>query len=89
MALARPKILLLAGGFAAQTLLKRDEGVMRLRGKRLTCALPALTEPVHAMVTLHPAYLLRRPQEKRLAWMDLLALAAWAEELGIERHGEL
>ncbi|MDZ4776969.1 MAG: uracil-DNA glycosylase [Alphaproteobacteria bacterium] len=83
--LAKPKILILAGGFAAQTLLKRDDGVMRLRGKRLTCALPALTDPLHAMVMLHPAYLLRRPQDKRLAWADLLALADWADELGIQR----
>lgn len=83
--LAKPRILILSGGFAAQTLLKRDDGVMRLRGKRLTCPLPALTEPLHAMVMLHPAYLLRRPQDKRLAWADLLALADWADELGIQR----
>ena len=87
--LAKPEILVLAGGFAAQTLLKRDDGVMRLRGKRLKCALPALTEPLHAMVMLHPAYLLRRPQDKRLAWADLLALADWADELGIQRGAGL
>lgn len=84
--LARPKALILVGGFAAQTLLKRDDGVMRLRGKRLAAPLPGLTEPLHAMVMLHPAYLLRRPQDKRLAWMDLLAFAAWADELGIARQ---
>jgi uracil-DNA glycosylase len=85
IALARPKLLLLAGGSAAQTVLKRDDGVMRLRGKRLSCPLAGGPETVHAMVMLHPAYLLRRPQDKRLAWMDLLALADWADELGIER----
>jgi DNA polymerase len=85
VALAQPKILILAGGFAAQTLLKRDDGVMRLRGKRLTAAVPGLTQPLHAMVMLHPAYLLRRPQDKRLAWADLLTLATWADELGVPR----
>ncbi len=85
--LARPKLLILSGGFAAQTLLKRDDGVMRLRGKRLTCPLPALTDPLHAMVMLHPAYLLRRPQDKRLAWNDLLAFADWADELNVPRQG--
>ncbi len=84
--LARPKLLILVGGFAAQTILKRDDGVMRLRGKRLLCSLPGLTEPLHAMVMLHPAYLLRRPQDKRLAWMDLLACATWADELGVARQ---
>lgn len=87
--LARPRLLVLSGGFAAQTLLKRDEGVLRLRGKRLTCPLTGLTEPLNAMVMLHPAYLLRRPQDKRLAWMDLLAFAAWADELGIAREAGL
>jgi DNA polymerase len=29
---------------------------------------------IRAMATLHPAYLLRQPQQKRLAWRDLLAL---------------
>lgn len=85
VALAKPKILILAGGFAAQTILKRDDGVMRLRGKKLTASLPALTDPLHAMVMLHPAYLLRRPQDKRLAWADLQALAAWADDLGVPR----
>lgn len=87
--LAKPKLLVLSGGFAAQTLLKRDEGVLRLRGKRLTCPLTGLTEPLNAMVMLHPAYLLRRPQDKRLAWMDLQAFAGWADELGIAREAGL
>lgn len=85
IALARPKILLLAGGFAAQTVLKREDGVMRLRHKRLSCTVEGLTDPLHAMVILHPAYLLRRPQDKRLAWQDLLAMAQWADELGVAR----
>lgn len=83
--LAKPKLLVSIGGFAAQALLKRDDGVLRLRGKRLTASLPGVNTPLHAMVMLHPAYLLRRPQDKRLAWQDLLALSAWADELGISR----
>jgi DNA polymerase len=41
--------------------------------------------PVNAMVMLHPAYLLRQPQQKRLAWADLLLAEAWLEELGVAR----
>jgi uracil-DNA glycosylase len=37
------------------------------------------------MPILHPAYLLRRPQDKRMAWVDMLALETWADELGIKR----
>jgi uracil-DNA glycosylase len=85
IALARPQLLILAGGVAAQTVLRREEGVMRMRGKRLVYNREGLAEPVNAMVMLHPAYLLRRPQEKRLAWTDLLALEAWLDELGAAR----
>jgi hypothetical protein len=32
---------------------------------------------------LHPAYLLRQPQQTRLAWTDLLLAEAWLKELGV------
>ncbi|MBU6372255.1 MAG: uracil-DNA glycosylase [Alphaproteobacteria bacterium] len=85
--LGRPKALILIGGTAGQAILKRPEGVMRLRGRRFAYGESGLTQPLNAMVILHPAYLLRRPQEKGLAWTDLQAIAAWLDELGIARAG--
>jgi uracil-DNA glycosylase len=85
IALMKPELLILAGGVAAQTVLRREDGVMRMRGRRLVYNREGLPLPVNAMVMLHPAYLLRRPQEKRLAWGDLLLLEAWLEELGVAR----
>ncbi|MGE3143242.1 MAG: uracil-DNA glycosylase family protein [Hyphomonadaceae bacterium] len=85
IALQQPKLLILSGAIAAKTVLRREEGVTRLRGRRLRFSPPEGGEPVNALVMLHPAYLLRRPQEKRLAWADLLMLDAWAEELGLQR----
>jgi DNA polymerase len=35
------------------------------------------------MPTLHPAYLLRQPAAKRLAWRDFLSVAEKIEQLGI------
>jgi DNA polymerase len=83
--LMQPELLLLIGGVAAKTLLQRSEGVTKLRGKALTFERPELSGPINAMVMLHPAYLLRRPQEKRLAWADLLLAAAKLDALGVER----
>jgi DNA polymerase len=83
--LKRPKLLMLAGGVSAQTVLRRAEGVTKLRGRRLTYSPPGSSVSVNAMVILHPAYLLRQPQQKRLAWADLLALEAWMDELGVAR----
>jgi uracil-DNA glycosylase len=85
IALSRPRLLILAGKSAAQTLLKRDDGVLKLRGRRLLYKQDGLDSPINAMVMLHPAYLLRQPHQKRLAWADVLAANTWLEELGIAR----
>jgi len=47
---------------------------MRLRGKWLSYACAGRDLPI--LATLHPAYLLRNPEQKRLAWRDLLTLKA-------------
>ncbi len=83
--LSRPKLLILTGKAAAQTVLKRDDAVTRMRGRKLNYTREGLEAPVNALVMLHPAYLLRQPQQKRLAWADLLRAEAWLEELGVAR----
>jgi DNA polymerase len=83
--LSRPKLLILTGKAAAHTVLKREDGVMRLRGRRLLYNREGLELPVNTMVMLHPAYLLRQPQQKRLAWEDLLLAQTWLGELGLNR----
>lgn len=74
IALARPKALLLVGGSSAGALLNLGLGVMKLRGKWYPYANAFLESPLPALVTLHPAYLLRQPGQKRLAWRDLLEM---------------
>jgi DNA polymerase len=86
--LKHPKMLIMIGGMAAQTLLTRDTGITRLRGKRLDYK-DGDSTPIKAMAMLHPAYLLRRPQDKRMAWADLLMLESWLEELGVARGARL
>jgi DNA polymerase len=85
IALKQPKLLILMGKNAANTVLKREEAVSRLRGRRLLYTRDGLETPVNVMVMLHPAYLLRQPQQKRQAWADLLLAETWLEELGVER----
>lgn len=72
--LVDPEYLLLVGGISAKTLLGRSEGILRLRGKWAQYQHPGLARPIPAMPSLHPAYLLRQPGQKRLAWQDLMAL---------------
>ncbi|MGE0739942.1 MAG: uracil-DNA glycosylase family protein [Hyphomonadaceae bacterium] len=83
--LSQPKLLIMTGKAAAHTVLRREDGVMKLRGRRLAYNREGQASPVNAMVMLHPAYLLRQPQQKRLAWADLLLAETWLEELGVPR----
>jgi uracil-DNA glycosylase len=71
--LAAPKLILLLGAVAARHVMGKTEGIMRLRGKWLEYYVNGDMVPV--MPTLHPAYLLRRPIDKKLAWRDLQSVA--------------
>ncbi|KAA5606074.1 uracil-DNA glycosylase [Roseospira marina] len=76
VALIAPRVLLLVGGLAASTLLGTTEGITRLRGQWRTHRPAGGPHNIPAMPTFHPAYLLRTPEAKRLAWRDLLAVKA-------------
>lgn len=73
--LVRPKVLVCLGSPAAKALLSSEEGIMRLRGK-WTEMKRGDDLTIAATAMLHPAYLLRQPAQKRLAWRDLLAVKA-------------
>ena len=74
IALVDPAILVLLGGASAKQILATSEGVLKLRGQWRTY--DTGLRAIRAMATLHPAYLLRQPLQKRLAWRDFLALRA-------------
>ena len=67
--LLAPRVILVAGRIAAQTLLETDAPLARLRGREHSLSRGERRIPVVA--TYHPAYLLRRPIAKRAAWEDL------------------
>ncbi|MBL8661165.1 MAG: uracil-DNA glycosylase [Rhodospirillales bacterium] len=77
-----PQIVVSLGGPAANALFGRAEGIGRLRGRWLTYQTPQLARPIAATALFHPAYLLRTPGQKRLAWRDLLAIRAKLDDLG-------
>jgi DNA polymerase len=63
----RPRVILAVGRIAAQTLLRTDLTLGRLRGRWLELG----PESIPLRVTYHPAYLLRSPDQKAKAWEDL------------------
>lgn len=66
--LVNPKLILCVGAASAKALLNRNEAISKLRGQ--VFEYEAASIPLIA--TFHPAYLLRKPTEKRAVWNDLL-----------------
>ncbi|MDP1600675.1 uracil-DNA glycosylase family protein [Phenylobacterium sp.] len=72
--LVAPKMLLVLGAPAAKSMLKRDEGILSLRGRWFEWRSESGKLELPVMPTLHPAFLLRQPGAKKKAWADLLTL---------------
>jgi DNA polymerase len=70
--LANPDILVCLGQPSTQTLLGTKEGITRTRGRWFK--FDTGSREIRALATYHPAFLLRSPLQKRLAWRDFLAL---------------
>jgi DNA polymerase len=74
IALVQPRLLLLAGGAAAKSVLQRKEGILAMRGRWFEWRSADGSLEIPALPTLHPAFLLRQPAAKKKAWEDLLTL---------------
>jgi len=76
IALVQPRIILAMGRFAVQSLLRSTEPIGRLRGRAHTY------QGVPLVVTYHPAYLLRNPEDKAKAWDDLCLARELLQDAG-------
>ena len=70
--LADPDVLVCLGGPSAQTLLGIRDGITKSRGRWYP--FHTGTREIRAIATYHPAFLLRSPLQKRLAWRDFQAI---------------
>jgi uracil-DNA glycosylase len=76
--LVNPDVLVTLGNPSTQTLLGKREGIMKTRGKWFEY--DTGTRVTRALATFHPAYLLRSPSYKRMAWQDLRTIAKALEQ---------
>ncbi|HWY63007.1 MAG TPA: uracil-DNA glycosylase, partial [Rhizomicrobium sp.] len=67
--LANPGVIVLLGAVAARHVMGITDGIMKSRGRWMEYRVGDRMVPI--MPTLHPAYLLRQPAHKKLAWRDL------------------
>ena len=77
VALVKPRVILAVGRVAAHNLLKSDETLGRMRGKTFSY------NGIPVVVSYHPAYLLRSPEQKAKSWQDLQRILRL---LNHERH---
>ena len=70
--LAAPKVLLMLGATSAQGLLATDKGITQLRGRWHDLTLG--DHSLAALATYHPAYLIKTPSHKGVAWRDILLI---------------
>ncbi len=73
--LLKPRIIVALGRIAAQNLLQTDTPIGKMRGQKYVYE----DTDIPIVVTYHPAYLLRSPQEKRKVWKDLCLATRLAE----------
>src|SRR6202047_1076294 len=76
--LVNPDVLVTLGNPSTQTLLSTREDIMKTRGKCFDY--DTGTRMIRALATFHPAYLLRSPSYKRMAWLDLRSIAKALEQ---------
>lgn len=81
IAAIEPKVILVLGSVAFRALLDTSQGITRSRGRWHEL------DGVPVMPTFHPAYLLRKPQDKRLTFEDLKSVRARYDTLGGRRSG--
>lgn len=75
LALLQPKVMLALGRIAAQTLLRTNDSLTKLRASVHSY------QGVPLMVTYHPAALLRNPNWKRPTWEDVQKFRALYDEI--------
>jgi uracil-DNA glycosylase family 4 len=76
--LVNPDVLVTLGNPSTQTLLSTREGIMKTRGRWFDY--DTGSRVIRALATFHPAYLLRSPSYKKMAWQDLRSIAKALEQ---------
>ena len=65
----KPKIIVLLGSTALNSLIGKNDVISKARGKWMEKNFENFK--TWLIVTFHPAYLMRQPTQKKLAWVDL------------------
>ena len=76
-----PKILILLGSTALNTLIGNETVISKARGKWIQKEIGMVKTWI--IPSFHPAFLMRQPEQKKLAWIDLKMVREKAKHLNI------
>lgn len=76
----KPKIILLLGSTAMNAILKNANVISKMRGKWREIEINNIK--IHSIVSFHPAYLLRQPDQKKFSWIDLKMIREKLKKVG-------
>ena len=76
IALIKPKIIVLVGSTAVESLLESKVSMHELREGFYDYTNPYLDNTIKTAVIFHPSYLLRQQTKKKLMWYDVLRIKA-------------
>lgn len=74
IAFIKPKVIVLVGSTAVESLLSSDISMHDLRNTNYMYSNQYLDQPILTLVIFHPSYLLRQPSKKKLMWQDMLKI---------------
>ena len=77
----KPKILVLLGSTALNTIIGNELSISKIRGKWIEKKIGIIKTWIIA--SFHPAFLMRQPEQKKLAWIDLKMIRAKIKNLKI------
>jgi len=76
-----PKIILLLGSTALNTLIGNDEVISKARGKWIQKKIGSID--LWVIASFHPAFLMRQPDQKKFTWIDLKMIREKSKTLKI------
>jgi len=80
--LINPKILILLGSTALNTIIGNEEVISKARGKWFARKIGKCSTLIIA--SFHPAFLMRQPEQKKFSWIDLKMIKKKISELKIK-----
>lgn len=79
--LLNPEVIVLVGATSMSAVLGINEPISNIRGKFMDFSPQFLPRTIKTFAIFHPSYLMRQSSKKKLAWLDMLNLEQFLQQL--------